>query len=110
MNKTAIMNIINEQSKHIKIVKIDGKDNIAYSSEFVKLLESIPTMLTKDDVRTMLKELQTEINEQHKVKIKDSADKGVNIGIEIANNMIQAKINALEYSICEVETQRTRWT
>lgn len=49
MDKTEILNIVNEPSKHIQIVKIDGKDSIVYSSKFVELLELIPTMLTKTD-------------------------------------------------------------
>ena len=63
MNKTEILNIVNEPSKHIQIVKIDGKDSIVYSSKFVELLELIPTMLTKADMVAMLTELQTEIEE-----------------------------------------------
>lgn len=63
MNKTEILNIVNEPSKHIQIVKIDGKDSIAYSSKFVELLELIPTMLTKADMVDMLTEIQKEIKE-----------------------------------------------
>ena len=63
MNKTEILNIVNEPSKHIQIVKIDGKDSIIYSSKFVELLELIPTMLTKDDMVAMLTEIWFEIEE-----------------------------------------------
>lgn len=63
MNKTEILNIVNEPSKHIQIVKIDGKDSIAYSSKFVELLELIPTMLTKDELVGMLTVIQLEIEE-----------------------------------------------
>lgn len=63
MNKTEILNIVNEPSKHIQIVKIDGKDSIVYSSEFVELLELIPEMLTKADMVAMLTDIQLEIEE-----------------------------------------------
>ena len=62
MNKTEILNIVNEPSKHIQIVKIDGKDSIVYSSKFVELLELIPTMLTKADLVAMLNDLADEIS------------------------------------------------
>ena len=62
MNKTEILNIVNEPSKHISIVKIDGKDNVVYSLKFVELLELIPTMLTKADMIDMFTELQQEID------------------------------------------------
>lgn len=48
MDKTEILNIVNEPSKHIQIVKIDGKDIIVYSAKFVELLEAIPEMFTKN--------------------------------------------------------------
>ena len=61
MNKTEILNIVNEPSKHIQIVKIEGKDSIVYSSKFVELLELIPTMLTKDEVVGILDNIRAEI-------------------------------------------------
>lgn len=61
MNKTEILNIINEPSKHIQVVKIDGKDSIVYSSKFVELLELIPTMLTKVDMVDILDKIRAEI-------------------------------------------------
>ena len=57
MDKTEILNIVNEPSKHIQIVKIDGKDSIVYSSKFVELLELIPTMLTKTDMEQIRAEI-----------------------------------------------------
>ena len=63
MDKTEILNIVNKPSKHIHIVKIDGKDSIVYSSKFVDLLELIPTMLTKADMLAMLEDLKAEIEE-----------------------------------------------
>lgn len=62
MNKTEILDVINEPSKHIQIVKIDGIDTIIYSSKFVELLELIPIVLTKADVVAMLEELKKEMN------------------------------------------------
>ena len=61
MNKAEILNIVNEPSKHIHIVKIDGKDSIAYSSKFVELLELIPTMLTKADMVAILDKIREEL-------------------------------------------------
>lgn len=72
MDKTEILNIVNEPSKHIQIVKIDGKDSIVYSSEFVELLELIPTMLTKTDMVAILDEIKAEIeNIPTGVELKD---------------------------------------
>lgn len=62
MNKTKIIAIVNEPSKHIQIVKIDGKDHIVYSADFVELLELIPTMLTNADIVDMLEDLKKEMN------------------------------------------------
>ena len=64
MNKTEILNIVNEPSKHIQIVKIDGKDDIVYSSKFVELLELIPTMLTKADMIAILDDIQADIEKE----------------------------------------------
>ena len=61
MNKTEILNIVNEPSKHIQIVKVDGKDSIVYSSKLVELLELIPTMLTKADMVAILDKIRDEI-------------------------------------------------
>ena len=61
MNKTEILNIVNEPSKHIQIVKIDDKDSIVYSSKFIELLELIPTMLTKADMVVILDKIRDEI-------------------------------------------------
>lgn len=63
MTREEILNIVNEPSKHIQIVKIDGKDSIVYSSNFVELLELIPTMSTKDDMMAMLDKIRAEIEE-----------------------------------------------
>ena len=90
MNKTEILNIVNEPSKHIQIVKIDGKDSIVYSSKFVELLELIPTMLTKDDMVDMLTELQGEIEE----KRIDGSFYGE--AILDCEELIQQKINSLK--------------
>lgn len=48
MTKAEVMEIINSPTKHIQIVKIDGKDSIIYSAKFVELLEAIPEMFTKN--------------------------------------------------------------
>ncbi len=64
MNKTEILSIVNEPSKHIQIVKIDGKDSIVYSSKFVELLELIPTMLAKADMVVILDEIRAEIEQE----------------------------------------------
>lgn len=69
MNRTEILNIVNEPSKHIQVVKIDGIDSIVYSSKFVELLELIPTMLAKDDMVAMLTELKTEIDKMSTIDI-----------------------------------------
>ena len=61
MDKTEILNIVNEPTKHIQLVKIDGKDSIVYSSKFVELLELIPTMLTKADMVAILDKIRAEI-------------------------------------------------
>lgn len=61
MNKTEILNIVNEPTKHIQLVKIDGKDSIVYSSKFVELLELIPTILTKADTVAILDKVRAEI-------------------------------------------------
>lgn len=63
MNKSEILNIVNEPSKHIHVVKIDGKDSIVYSSKFVELLELIPKMYTKSDMVDVLEGLKKEIIE-----------------------------------------------
>lgn len=63
MDKTEILDIVNEPSKHIQIVKIDGKNSIVYSSKFVELLELIPTMLTKADVEQIRAEIMQLYNE-----------------------------------------------
>lgn len=63
MDKTEILNIVNEPSKHIQIVKIDGKYSIVYSSKFVELLELIPTMLTKTDMEQIRAEIMQLYNE-----------------------------------------------
>lgn len=98
MNKTEILNIVNEPSKHIQIVKIDGKDSIVYSSKFVEFLESVSEMFTKADMVAMLTDIQLEIAElpAHVLNNKESI-----IRMEIAPSaedvyeVIQQKINAL---------------
>lgn len=71
MNKTEILSIVNEPSKHIQIVKIDGKDSIVYSSKFVELLELIPTMLTKSDVVAMLEEIRLEATKMKESQVNN---------------------------------------
>lgn len=61
MNKTEILDIVDNPSKHIHVVKIDGKDTIVYSSKFVDLLELIPTMLTKNDMVSILDKIRAEL-------------------------------------------------
>ena len=92
MNKTEILNIVNEPSKHIHIVKIDGKDEIVYSSKFVELLELIPTMLTNADAVVMLEELKTEIEE---LKNEPACCQHFVRGVHRSSEVIQQKINAL---------------
>lgn len=88
MNKTEILNIVNEPSKHIQIVKIDGKDSIVYSSKFVELLELIPTMLTKADMVDMLVRLNNEIDDLRAYDDIETVDK--------CEEIIQQKINKLK--------------
>ena len=61
MNKAEILDIVNEPSKHIQIVKIDGEDSIVYSSKFVELLMLIPTMLTRADMVAILDDIRAEL-------------------------------------------------
>lgn len=77
MNKTEILNIVNEPSKHIQLVRIDGKDSIVYSSKFVELLELIPTMLTKTD-KDMLEQITNEVNKLKKVSDGNKMYVGIN--------------------------------
>lgn len=70
MDKTEILNIVNEPSKHVKLMKIDGKDNIVYSAKFVELLELIPTMLTKDNMVDILGQIRTEIDLDTRIQVK----------------------------------------
>lgn len=97
MNKTEILNIVNEPSKHIQIVKIDGKDSIVYSSKFVELLELIPTMLTKDDMVSTLTELMVGIVDHiMPSNHTDSYDDGWSEGAEWCVDYIQEHINTLK--------------
>lgn len=93
MDKTEILDIVNNPSKHIQIAKIDGEDSIVYSSEFVKLLESLPTMLTKADMVKELKDLQKEIDEYQKDAFY--AD-DVMMSKKHVKNIIQSKIDQLK--------------
>lgn len=63
MNKKEILSIVNNPSKHIQIVNLDGEASIAYSAKFVELLELIPEMYTKADVIAMLEDLDLQIDE-----------------------------------------------
>ena len=85
MNKTEILNIVNEPSKHIQIVKIDGKDSIVYSSKFVEFLEAVPEMFTKDEVLVLLIKIRTRINNMY--LDTDS--------MECIKDVIEEEINAL---------------
>lgn len=93
MNKTEILNIVNEPSKHIQIVKIDGKDSIVYSSKFIELLELIPTMYTKDDMIGILKEIRDEASNIRST-IWNCAS--FTEGIREYDKLIQQKINSLK--------------
>lgn len=93
MNKTEVLNIVNEPSKHIQIVKIDGKDSIVYSSKFVELLELIPNMLTKADMMAMIEELKKEIKELKSYESADGQDLVILADIGI---LLQEKINVLK--------------
>lgn len=102
MNKTEILNIVNEPSKHIQIVNLDGKVSIVYSAKFVELLELIPTMLTKADMVDMLEELQLEIEELDS-RAGYSGDGMPTFSTDYirkkkVNELIQLKINSLEES------------
>lgn len=97
MNKAEILNIVNEPSKHIQIVKIDGKDSIVYSSKFVELLELIPTMLTKDEVVAMLEEVKKEIIELPFPQRESQYMQGYSYcQTNILDYVIQQKINKLK--------------
>ena len=97
MNKAEILNIVNEPSKHIQIVKIDGKDSIVYSSKFVELLELIPTMLTKDEVVAMLEEVKKEIIELPFPRRESQYMQGYSYcQTNILDYVIQQKINKLK--------------
>ena len=102
MTKKEIMSVITNISKHVKIIKIDRKANICYSSQFVKVLESIPKMYTKQEVAEMLKSLQAEIweyefhceemlseNDEHCITCTDET-------FESVDNIIQKKIEELK--------------
>lgn len=99
MNKTEILNIVNEPSKHIHIVKIDGKDSIVYSSKFVELLELISEMLTKGEVISMLTNIQSKINEAEMHRYDDQIDKAYNLGLHRGGKIIQEKINSLKEEV-----------
>lgn len=97
MNKTEILNIVNEPSKHVQIVKIDGKDSIAYSSKFAELLELIPTMFTKADLVDILTEIQVGIGEHiNPSNHTNSYEDGWSEGAEWCIDYIQEKVNALK--------------
>lgn len=94
MDKTEILNIVNEPSKHIQIVNLDGEASIAYSAKFVELLELIPTMLTKADMVAMLEEISLEIDEMDCTIDHDF--EGYYTGRVDCQKLIRKKINSLK--------------
>ena len=97
MNKTEILNIVNEPSKHIQIVKIDGKDSVVYSSKFVELLELIPTMLTRADMVDMLTELKNKfIDKSWNIDMYDDDLDFECCYLNDIDEIIQEKINKLK--------------
>ncbi len=94
MNKTEILNIVNEPTKYIKLMKINGKDNIVYSAKFVELLELIPTMLTKDDMVAILDKI--------KDKVEKDAFKDINESKYIFVNRVNQIID--EYKKGEIQS------
>lgn len=95
MNKTEILNIVNEPSKHIQIVKIDGKDSIVYSSKLVELLELIPTMLTKDDMVAMLDKIRDEIEQiaDEEQKHDEKWAVGLRYAVKIIDKYRESEVN-----------------
>lgn len=88
MDKTEILNIVNEPSKHIQIVKIDGKDSIVYSSKFVELLELIPTMLTKTDMEQIRAEIEQEYNRLSVTRADETLELGECLGLKMSLKII----------------------
>ena len=60
MNKTEILNIVNEPSKHIQIVNLDGKASIVYSAKFVELFSK--GKFSKESIVAFCEERIQEIN------------------------------------------------
>lgn len=100
MNKTEILNIVNEPSKHIQIIKIDGEDSIVYSSKFVKLLELIPNMLTVAEVVGMLDKIRDEIAEIHLIGYATDGGKR-----EIASRAVMQIIDKYKAEIVPQESE-----
>lgn len=46
-NRNTIKSIVNNPSKHIKIIKVNGEDTICYSQQFVKLLELLECIISE---------------------------------------------------------------
>lgn len=93
MNKTEILNIVNEPSKHIQIANLDGKASIVYSAKFVELLEAIPEMFTKADLVAILEDLRQDfIAEAYGIET-DCSDYVVNVAD--IDKVIQEKIKSL---------------
>ena len=46
-NREYINDIVNNPSKHIKIIKVNGEDTICYSQQFVKLLELLECIISE---------------------------------------------------------------
>ena len=96
MNKAEILNILDE----VHVVKLDGKDSIAFSPKFVVFLESVTEMFTKADLEAILKELDLRIDEIEVPKATTFERTYWNSGADAMREkikcLIQEKINSLK--------------